>query len=262
MTLPRHDDMATRPPAGGTVDADEIARFAAIAEEWWDETGKFRPLHKFNPVRLRYIRDRAVAHFGRDPRALRPLDGLRLVDIGCGGGLLSEPLARMGAAVTGIDAAERNIGVAALHAREGGLAIDYRHETAEGLLARGESFDIVLSMEVVEHVADPALFLETCARLVRPGGLAVVATLNRTAKSFALAIVGAEYVLRWLPRGTHSWRKFLRPSEVAQGLRAGGLAVEDIAGVSYSPLTDRWTLGQDVAVNYMVTATRPAAQPA
>jgi 2-polyprenyl-6-hydroxyphenyl methylase/3-demethylubiquinone-9 3-methyltransferase len=194
---------------GVTVDPAEIARFSAIADEWWDPNGKFKPLHRFTPTRLEYIRGRIAGHFGRDALAPKPLAGLRLLDIGCGGGLLCEPMARLGASVVGADAAERNVKTAAVHAERQGLAIDYRHTTAEALAEAGELFDVVLNMEVVEHVADVAAFMGACARLVRPGGLMVVATLNRTAKAFALAIVGAEYVLGWLPRGTHTWSKFV-----------------------------------------------------
>ncbi|WP_044564304.1 bifunctional 2-polyprenyl-6-hydroxyphenol methylase/3-demethylubiquinol 3-O-methyltransferase UbiG [Azospirillum sp. B4] len=240
-----------------TVDPGEIQRFSAIAAEWWDETGKFRPLHKLNPVRLEYIRDRICAHFGRDPLAPRPLTGLRLVDIGCGGGLLSEPLARMGADVVGIDAAERNVKTAATHAAETGTPVDYRHTTAEDLVAAGETFDAVLSLEVVEHVADVPLFLGSLAALVKPDGLLVMATLNRTPKSYLMAIVGAEYVLRWLPRGTHDWRKFLKPSELAAGLRGTGLAVREVMGLTYSPFSDRFRLdARDLDVNYLLWASR------
>ena len=246
-------------PTGGasTGDPAEIARFSAIADAWWDPNGKFRPLHVFNPVRVKFVRDAAMRHFGREHGGLRPLEGLRLLDIGCGGGLLCEPMARLGASVTGIDAAERNIEVARSHAATGALDIDYRCIPAETLAEQGAQFDVVLTMEVVEHVADPALFLGSVGRLVRPGGLAIAATLNRTARSFAMAIVGAEYVLRWLPRGTHDWRKFLRPSELARGLRAGGLAVSQTVGVGYDPLRRRWSLSDDLSVNYMMVATRP-----
>ncbi len=240
-----------------TVDPEEIARFSAIAAEWWDPRGKFRPLHKFNPVRLGYIRDAVCARFGRDPRAARPLEGLRIVDVGCGGGLLSEPLARMGATVVGIDAAERNVKTAAAHAAETGVDVDYRATTAEDLAASGETFDVVLALEVVEHVADVELFLEALAVLVRPGGMLFLATLNRTPKSFVFAIVGAEYVLRWLPRGTHDWRKFIRPSELAAGVRRTGLDVGDITGVTYNPVSDRFALApRDLDVNYMMWAAR------
>ncbi|MDE1149271.1 MAG: bifunctional 2-polyprenyl-6-hydroxyphenol methylase/3-demethylubiquinol 3-O-methyltransferase UbiG [Azospirillaceae bacterium] len=239
-----------------TVDPGEIQRFSAIAAEWWDEAGKFRPLHKLNPVRLEYIRDRVCAHFGRDPLAPYPLKGLRLVDIGCGGGLLSEPLARMGATVVGIDAAERNVKTAATHAAETGTQVDYRHTTAEDLVAAGERFDAVLSLEVVEHVADVPLFLQSLAALMKPEGLVVMATLNRTPKSYLMAIVGAEYVLRWLPRGTHDWHKFLKPSELTAGLRATGLTVQEVMGLTYSPLSDRFRLDpRDLDVNYLLWAS-------
>lgn len=241
-----------------TVDIAEIERFSAMAAEWWDPLGKFRPLHKLNPVRLSHIRDTAVRHFRLDARARRPLEGLRILDIGCGGGLVAEPLARLGAAVTGVDAAERNIAVASLHARESGLAIDYRLGNAEDLAAAGESFDIVLALEIIEHVADVPLFVSAISRLARPGGLVLVATMNRTWKAFAMAIVGAEYVLRWLPRGTHDWKKFLRPSEVAAEVRRNGLNTAEVRGMTYSPLGDRWSLSADTDVNYILTAAKPA----
>jgi 2-polyprenyl-6-hydroxyphenyl methylase/3-demethylubiquinone-9 3-methyltransferase len=240
-----------------TVDAQEVARFNALAESWWDPHGKFRPLHKFNPTRLAYIRDRVAAHFGRDAEGPRPLSGLKVLDIGCGGGLLAEPLARLGATVTAIDAAEDNVRVARRHAQAGGLAIDYRHARAEDLAAAGERFDVVLAMEVVEHVADLDAFLDAACALLAPRGTLVIATLNRTARAFALAVVGAEYVLRWLPRGTHQWKKFVRPSELAQRLRRNGLTVAEVTGVSYNPLGDSWHLSGDLGVNYMVFATGP-----
>lgn len=243
-------------PARSTVDPAELAQFAAIADQWWDPAGKFRPLHKFNPVRLAFIRDQACRHFGRGADDPAPLRGLRLLDIGCGGGLLCEPMARLGATIVGADAAEKNIAVARLHAGQSGLAIDYRATTAEALAAAGEQFDLVLNMEVVEHVADLDLFMAACAAMVRPGGMMVTATLNRTLKAFALAIVGAEYVLRWLPRGTHRYDKFVRPSELAAALRPTGLTLASSHGVSYNPLTDQWHLSGDLDVNYMVVATR------
>jgi len=244
-----------------SVDAVEIAKFTAMAEAWWDPEGKFRPLHRFNPVRLAYIRDRLCAHFGRDPLQDQPLKGLKLLDVGCGGGLLSEPLARLGAEVTGLDAAEKNIRVAALHAAEMGLAIDYRHTSAESLAAGPARFDAVLNMEVVEHVADVASFLTACATLVRPGGVMILATLNRTPKAFLLAIVGAEYLLRWLPRGTHDWRRFLKPSELSRALRGAGMDVREMTGVAYNPLTDGWRLApRDLDVNYMLLAVKDAAK--
>lgn len=241
-----------------SIDSAEVAKFTAMAEAWWDPAGDFRPLHRFNPVRLGYIRDRLCTRFGRDPKADKPLKGLRLLDVGCGGGLLSEPLARLGAEVTGLDAAARNIKIASLHARESGLEIDYRHGSVEDLAAGGLSFDAVLNMEVVEHVADLDGFLAASARLVKPGGLLILATLNRTPKAFLLAIVGAEYLLRWLPRGTHDWRRFVRPSEAAAALRAGGLEIEEMTGVAYNPLTDSWRLApRDLDVNYMLLAVKP-----
>ena len=241
---------------GASVDPAETAKFAAMAEAWWDPHGKFRPLHKFNPTRIAYIRDRLARHRNRDPLDNRPLDGLRLLDIGCGGGLLAEPMARLGATVTGIDAVERNIRVARAHAADSSLAIDYRVGTAEDLAAGGAKFDAVLTLEVVEHVADLQAFLAACCALLADDGLLFIATINRTAKAFALAVVGAEYVLRWLPRGTHDWRKFVRPSEIATGLRRHGVDIAEITGVGYSPLTDKWSLTRDLDVNYMLMAGR------
>jgi 2-polyprenyl-6-hydroxyphenyl methylase/3-demethylubiquinone-9 3-methyltransferase len=240
-------------PAAGTVDPAEVERFSRIAEEWWDPAGKFAPLHRLNPVRIGYVRDRVAAHWQRDPLGGDPLQGLSLLDIGCGGGLLSEPMTRLGAAVTGVDASERNIAVAGLHAERVGLAIDYRQGTAEALAEGGAQFDVVLALEIVEHVADVDLFLRSCGRLVKPGGLLFLSTLNRTAKAWALAIAGAEYVLGWLPRGTHDWKKFLKPSEVARGLRAGGIEPQEIVGVVYAPLSRKWSLNKnDLDVNYML----------
>lgn len=241
-----------------TVDPREVERFAALAAEWWNPRGKMRVLHKFNPVRLAYLREHLTAHFGRDPRAMRPLEGLRLVDIGCGGGLLSEPLARMGADVVGIDPAEKNVRIASLHAEESGVPVDYRATTAEALADAGERFDVVMAMEVVEHVADVGLFLARASEMVKPGGLLVAATLNRTKRSFALAIVGAEYVLGWLPKGTHDWNKFVTPDELEAALAAGGLSVIDRQGVVFNPLADEWRRSSDLSVNYMMLAERPA----
>lgn len=239
-----------------TVNDAEIAKFTAMAEEWWDPTGKFKPLHKFNPVRLAYIRDNLIRHFGRDPSSIRPFEGIRILDVGCGGGLLCEPLTRLGASVTGVDAAERNIAIAKIHAEQSGLDIDYRATTSEALVAAGESYDVVLNMEVVEHVDNVPLYMKSCADLVAPGGLTFTATLNRTARALALAVIGAEYVLRWLPRGTHDWNKFLTPEEIMAELRRNGLTVTDQSGVSYNPLTGEWRLSRDMAVNYMVLAER------
>lgn len=239
-----------------TINPDEIGRFSAMADEWWDPAGKFKPLHKFNPVRLAYIREQAIAHFGRDGMARRPFEGLRLLDIGCGGGLLCEPMARLGAKVVGADASEKNIKIASLHAEQSGLDIDYRATTSEALAEAGEQFDIVLNMEVVEHVADVPLYLKSCADLVAPGGLMFVATINRTARAFALAIVGAEYVLRWLPRGTHTYEKFLTPDEIAAILSRNAMRIKDRCGVSYSPLSGEWRRSRDMGVNYMLLAEK------
>ena len=243
-----------------SIDPDEVAKFTAMAAEWWDPKGKFRPLHKFNPVRLGFIRDTIEAHFGLSPSARRPFDGLRVLDIGCGGGLVSEPMTRLGAAVTAVDASEANIKTAMTHAEQGGLDIDFRAGTVEALIEADEApFDVVLNLEVVEHVADPAQFLKDCASLVKPGGLMIVATLNRTAKAFALAIVGAEYVLGWLPRGTHEFEKFLRPDEIERPMSAAGLTVQPPQGVSFNPITDQWRLSDDTKVNYLMVAARPNA---
>ncbi|MEN3378978.1 MAG: 2-polyprenyl-6-hydroxyphenyl methylase / 3-demethylubiquinone-9 3-methyltransferase [Hyphomicrobiales bacterium] len=242
--------------AASTIDESEVARFSAMAEEWWDPRGKMAVLHKFNPIRLGYIRDAACKTFDRNPKQLDCLKGLRILDIGCGGGVLSEPLARLGASVVGADPATRNIAVAKLHAEQSGVAVDYRATTAEALAAAGERFDIVLAMEVVEHVADVKLFVARCAEMVQPGGLMIAATINRTLKSFALAIVGAEYVLRWLPRGTHQWDKFVTPDELEIAMERSGLRTTDERGVIYNPLTDRWSLSRDIDVNYMVLAEK------
>lgn len=240
-----------------TVDDAEIRRFSAMAADWWNPEGKFKPLHVFNPVRLQYIKEEVSARFGRDARDPKAFAGLRFLDIGCGGGLLSEPMARLGAEVVGADASATNIEVAKIHAAEAGLSIDYRATTAEALAEAGESFDVVLAMEVVEHVSDVGAFVGECGRMVRPGGLLFAATLNRTLKSYALAIVGAEMILRWLPRGTHSWNKFVTPRELAEAMEAGGLKLMDEVGVVYNPLTGRWSRSaRDLDVNYMMLAGR------
>ncbi|HEX5377194.1 MAG TPA: bifunctional 2-polyprenyl-6-hydroxyphenol methylase/3-demethylubiquinol 3-O-methyltransferase UbiG [Phenylobacterium sp.] len=246
--------------APSSIDPAEVERFSRIAAEWWDPKGKFAPLHKFNPVRLAFIRDQALVRFGRDSHARKPFEGLRLLDIGCGGGLLSEPMTRLGFQVTGVDASERNIGTASTHAAQHGLTIDFRCSTAEALEAEGVGpFDVILNMEVIEHVADPREYLRTCGRLLAPGGLMIVATLNRTLKAFALAKVGAEYVLRWLPAGTHAWTKFLKPDELRGFLEGENLAIQGPFGVAYDVLGGRWTRSSDCDINYMMTVTRDAA---
>ena len=254
-------DADTAPPVSPSIDPAEVAKFAAMADDWWNPQGKFRPLHKFNPTRLAFIRARACAHFGLDEAARQPLKGLKVLDIGCGGGLLSEPMTRMGASVTAVDATEANVKTALTHARQSGLEIDYRVGTAEGLLAAGEGpFDLILNMEVVEHVADPADFLQTCARLLAPGGLMLVATINRTPKALALAIIGAERILRWLPPGTHEYDKLVRPAEIQAALSGmPGLTLSDPIGVSYNPLMDSWSLSKDSSMNYMVVVERARA---
>lgn len=242
-----------------TINQAELAKFVAMAEQWWDPKGKFKPLHKFNPVRLAYIREHLLAHFGRDATAMRPFEGLTILDVGCGGGLLCEPLTRLGATVTGIDAAERNITIAKLHAEKSGLDIDYQATTSEALVATGASYDLVLNMEVVEHVDNVPLYMKSCADLVRPGGLTLTATLNRTARAYALAVFGAERVLRWLPKGTHDWNKFITPDEIKALLTRNGLKVTAETGVVFHPLADEWRKSRDMAINYMIMAERPAA---
>ena len=241
-----------------SIDPAEVARFSAQAAHWWDPNGPFRPLHNFNPARLAYIRDRLCSHYRRDARAPVPLHGLQLLDIGCGGGLVCEPMRRLGAAVIGADASGANIGAASAHAIEQGLDIDYRHTSAEALAEGREQFDVVLNLEVIEHVADRAVFLGACARLLKPGGIMVLATLNRTLKAYGLAVLGAEYVLGWLPRGTHDWNKFVTPAELAALLAAQGLAVSGRTGVVYQILTGRWALSADEDVNYMLCAVKKA----
>jgi 2-polyprenyl-6-hydroxyphenyl methylase/3-demethylubiquinone-9 3-methyltransferase len=242
-----------------TLDDAEVARFAAMAREWWDPHGKFRPLHAIGPARMSFVRDRLSGHFGRDGRGLKPFTGLHALDIGCGGGLVAEPLARLGARVTGIDPAEANILAARAHAEPQGLDIEYVTGRIEDLAAKERRFDAVVCLEVVEHVPDVAAFLETCASLVAPGGVMVLSTINRTMKSFALAIVGAEYVLRWLPVGTHQWDRFVTPEELSRHLATAGLQMARVEGLVYNPLADRWSLSADSDVNYMTSAARPAA---
>jgi 2-polyprenyl-6-hydroxyphenyl methylase/3-demethylubiquinone-9 3-methyltransferase len=249
--------MAAATPEKTTVDDREIAHFSAIADEWWAPGGKFAPLHRLNPIRIGFIKDEAGKRFARDSNSAKALEGLRVLDIGCGGGLLSEPMARLGAEIVGADASATNIAVASLHATEAGLAIDYRATTAEALAEAGETFDIVLAMEIVEHVADLDLFIAETARMVRPGGLMVLSTINRTPKAWLLAIMGAEYILRWLPRGTHSYEKLVKPKELATALTEAGLEMSAEAGVVYDPLRDQWKVSPDMDVNYMIAAVRP-----
>jgi len=241
-----------------TINDAEVAKFTAMAAEWWDPKGKFKPIHKFNPVRLAYIRENVLTHFRRDGSEMRPFEGLTVLDVGCGGGLLCEPLARLGATVTGIDAAERNITIARLHAEQSGVSVDYQVTTSEALAALGQTFDLVLNMEVVEHVDNVPLYMKSCADLVAPGGLMLTATLNRTARALAFAVIGAEYVLGWLPKGTHDWKKFLTPDEIKALITRNGLVVTDQTGVVYHPLADDWRKSRDMAINYMIMAERPA----
>jgi 2-polyprenyl-6-hydroxyphenyl methylase / 3-demethylubiquinone-9 3-methyltransferase len=250
--------MERRQPRADSVDDEEVARFSRLSGQWWDAHGPMAALHKFNPVRLGYIRDRSAAHFHRDTSRLDSLAGLTILDIGCGGGILAEPLARLGAAVVGIDPSDSNIAVAQRHAAQSQLKIEYRNSSAEALAADGKTFDVVLAMEVVEHVTDLNAFIDTAAALTKPSGLLFVATLNRTIKSFALAIVGAEYILRWLPRGTHQWDKFVTPNELEIAIEQGGLHISNETGVIYNLLADRWQLSSDMDVNYMLVAEKPA----
>jgi len=255
--MTKQAELKNRAARTGSIDAREIAGFAAVADQWWDASGPFRPLHRLNPVRLAFIRDALTGHFGLTGDD-RPLAGLEIADIGCGGGLICEPLARMGATVTGIDAAPEALAVARAHAQGAGLAIEYLEGTAEAVVAQGRRFDAVMALEIVEHVADRTAFVADCCRLVKPGGSIVMSTLNRTPRAFALAIVGAEYLLRWVPRGSHRWRKFVRPAELARDLRNGGARTTNVAGLTYDPLGDRWSRSHDVAVNYILHAALDA----
>ncbi len=239
-----------------TISEDEITRFTAIARDWWNPTGKFRLLHQLNPVRLQFIRDHLAAHFGREPLRDKPLAGLKIIDIGCGGGLLSEPLCRMGANVTGIDASSEAISVAAQHANEMGLSIKYHKRAPESLVDEKGHYDAALNMEVVEHVADLGVFLSVSSSLIRPGGAMVISTINRSLKSLALAKIGAEYIMRWLPVGTHDWRKFRRPSEITNCIRPHGFEARVLTGIRYSLVQDNWSLSKNLDVNYLIFATR------
>ncbi|MCY4335366.1 MAG: bifunctional 2-polyprenyl-6-hydroxyphenol methylase/3-demethylubiquinol 3-O-methyltransferase UbiG [Litoreibacter sp.] len=243
-----------------TVDAGEIAKFEAMAAEWWDVNGKFKPLHMLNPCRLDYITSQIAAEFDRDLKTREPFKGLRILDIGCGGGLLSEPMARLGAEVVGADAAERNIPVAQVHAEQSGLEIDYRHTTAEAMAADGEQFDAVLNMEVVEHVADPLAYLEACQQLLKPGGIMICSTINRNPKSYLMAIIGAEHIMRWLPKGTHEWNKFITPDELFDLLKEAGLDPVDRTGFVFNPISWSWSLSErDLSVNYTTASVKPKA---
>lgn len=243
-----------------TIDPGEVAKFEAMAAEWWNPNGKFKPLHMLNPCRLDYITSQIAAEFDRDLKAPLPFAGLRILDIGCGGGLLSEPMARLGADVVGADAAPRNIPVAQLHAEQAGLTIDYRHTTAEDMAAAGEQFDVVLNMEVVEHVADPLAFLTACQQLLKLGGLMICSTLNRNAKSYVMAIIGAEHVMRWLPKGTHEWKKFITPDELFDLLRQASLDPVDRKGMVFNPLGWSWSLSsRDLSCNYVTASIKRQA---
>lgn len=240
-----------------SIDPDEVEQFSRIAEEWWDPKGKFKPLHQINPVRIGYIREKICKHFQLDNETRQPFSGLKLLDIGCGGGLICEPMARLGADITGVDASDRNIAVASLHAKDMGLTIAYRATTAEALVEAGECYDVVLALEIVEHVVDPDAFIASCASLVKPGGLLIMSTLNRTLKSLAMAKIGAEYILRLLPRGTHDWRKFIRPSEMACAMRGGGLELVELRGMVLHPLRRQWAISEnDLDVNYLAVARK------
>ncbi len=239
-----------------SIDPDEVEKFSKMAAEWWDPDSKFKPLHKFNPARIGYIRDALIGHF-KLTQGTEPLKGLTLLDVGCGGGLISEPMARLGANVTAVDAAEPNIKTAKVHAEEQGLDIDYRHGTVEQLLEQGAAkFDVVLNLEVVEHVAHPDQFLRDSAALLKPGGMMIIGTINRTSKAFVLAIFGAEWVMRWLPHGTHRFDKLIKPAEIRAALSGEGLDIQTPVGVTYNPLNDEFTITGDAAVNYMMTAVK------
>ncbi|MFT3674189.1 bifunctional 2-polyprenyl-6-hydroxyphenol methylase/3-demethylubiquinol 3-O-methyltransferase UbiG [Aestuariivirga sp.] len=259
MTIDTAGNSGTSAPHQPSLDPAEVEKFSKMAAEWWNPKGKFGVLHVFNPVRLDYIKEQVTARLGRDPLARQPFEGLRILDIGCGGGLLCEPMARLGARVVGVDPSEKNIKTASVHSQEMGLDIDYRVGLAEDLARAGETFDVILNMEVIEHVADPAAYTQACVSMLKPGGLMFVATINRTGKAFALAIVGAEYVLGWLPKGTHQWEKFITPDELKGWLSANGAVVKDESGVSYHPLANTWRRSRDMGVNYMLVAEkRPA----
>jgi 2-polyprenyl-6-hydroxyphenyl methylase/3-demethylubiquinone-9 3-methyltransferase len=240
-----------------SIDPEEIAKFEAMADEWWDPNGKFKPLHMLNPCRLDYIIDMIRTEFGCDPQKINPFDGLKILDIGCGGGLLCEPMARLGAKVVGVDAAQRNIPIAVAHAKQSDLVIDYRHGTAEEILTGDEKFDVILNMEVVEHVADPLGYIKTCEALLKNGGMMLCSTINRNTKSFLMAIIGAEYVMRWLPKGTHEWSKFFKPSELENIIEQAGLEMVDKKGFVFNPISWQWSISdKDLSVNYVTTSVK------
>lgn len=248
---------ASNRPGGGTANAEDVARFTAMAETWWDPAGKFRPLHQINPVRVQFIRQNLVRHFGLDDRATEPFKGLKIVDVGCGGGILSESMARLGATVTGIDAGDKNVEIAKIHAAQSGLDIEYLNVLPEDLAAQGRTFDVVLNMEVIEHVADPELFMGASCALLNEKGCMTLSTMNRGVKSLLLAKVAAEYILRWLPAGTHDWKKFFKPSELARLVRPHGLEFTDLQGMVYNPFKDTWSLSRtDLDVNYLAFAEK------
>jgi len=251
--------MTTAKPYQSTVNPDEVAKFSAMADSWWDENGPFKPLHSLTPLRVKFIKDQIDEHWQSQSLSAqqKPLEGIRILDIGCGGGLLSEPLARMGAQVVGADASAKNIAIAKIHSENTGLSIDYRNVTAEELVISEPAFDVVCALEIIEHVADVPAFVKSCSQLIKPGGLIMVSTLNRTAASFLMAIVGAEYVMRWLPRGTHDWKSFLRPSEVADMLSENGLKLKIVQGMHFTPWTGEWSLSDKTPVNYILCAEKP-----
>lgn len=256
MTSQANGETAGQMAAGQTVDEDEVAFFARIADSWWDPNGPFKPLHMLNPTRLLYIRQKVEKHFGLAPGAQKPFEGLRLLDIGCGGGLISEPMARLGATVVAVDASDKNIKTARLHAGRSGLDIDFRHTTAEALAEAGEQFDIIVNMEVVEHVADVNVYLAACKNLMKPNGIMLLSTINRTPKAYLFAIIGAERVLRWLPVGAHDWNKFLKPEELADFVSKNGMAPSSATGYVFNPLSQKWRLDErDTSVNYAMAAT-------
>jgi len=247
----------SKQPSSITIDQDEIRKFTEMADEWWDENGKFKPLHKFNPIRIDYINNTIQNHFNKAIKdSEKPLADFEILDIGCGGGLVSEPIAKLGANVTAIDAGEKNIKIASIHAKQSDIDINYRNMSAEDLLSEGKKFDIILNLEVLEHVADVGEFINTSIELLNPGGIMFLATLNRTAKSYAFAIIGAEYVLRWLPKGTHDWKKFLKPSEINKFINHDDITVKEVKGVSFNPIKDKWFLSNDTDINYMMTISK------